>query len=26
MKINKPDLPAARDSNAALREWQAGDR
>ena len=23
---DQPDLPAARDSNAALREWQAGDR
>ncbi len=23
---DEPDLPAARDSNAALREWQAGDR
>jgi hypothetical protein len=23
---DEPDLPAMRDSNAALREWQAGDR
>jgi hypothetical protein len=23
---DEPDLPAMRDSNAALRAWQAGDR